>query len=160
MDKWINIPDFPNYEASNNGGIRNKTTRKLLNPWDDGRGYLQVDVNGQTIRVHKLIASAFYDCTVNGLVVNHIDGNKKNNFIGNLEWCTQADNMRHAHRTGLIPHNGQGGLPRKMVKIVETGIIYESLQSCASDINGCRSHIGDCLRGIRKSHRNFHFEEV
>lgn len=51
---------------------------------------------------HRLIAENFH-IPGSGPFVNHIDGNKNNNWIGNLEWCTFTENMRHAFRTGLIP---------------------------------------------------------
>lgn len=52
--------------------------------------------------IHKLIAEAFIDNPLNYIEVNHIDGNKKNNCISNLEWCTHNENMYHASVTGLI----------------------------------------------------------
>jgi len=156
---WRTILDFPNYEVSNNGDVRNKRTKKQLSPWNNGKGYLTVDLNGHTLRVHRLVAKAFLDDTYeDGMEVNHIHGIKNKNFVGDLEWTSHLENMRHAHQTGLIPHDGQGGLPKKRIKILETGMVFESIRSCARWIKGDHIHISECLRGLRKSHKGFHFE--
>ena len=54
-------------------------------------------------RVHRLVANAFIKNTKNYKEVNHIDGNKKNNKVENLEWCNRSQNMQHAVRLGLKP---------------------------------------------------------
>ena len=51
-------------------------------------------------QVHRLVARAFFG-NKEGFDVNHKDGNKQNNTISNLEWCTHKENMQHAFRTGL-----------------------------------------------------------
>ena len=81
-----------------------------LKPGVSKYGYKQVVLTGTdgkrtTISVHRLVAITFMDLQ-DGLQVNHRDGDKLNNSLSNLEWCTQEDNMKHAHRTGLINHRG------------------------------------------------------
>ena len=68
--------------------------------------YLCVGVgeNGRPVRyyVHRLVAQTFPPCDSPDLEVNHKDGDKTNNSVSNLEWCTRAENMDHALRAGLV----------------------------------------------------------
>jgi hypothetical protein len=155
MDIWLSIENFPNYEVNNHGQVRNKLTRKILKPCNTGNGYLRVDLNDRHVSIHRVVAKTFFDYDIMDLQVNHLDGNKKNNFIGNLEWTTSLENMRHARLMGLITN---GGYPKKRVKIIETGDIFESINDCSRYIKGDRTHISECLRGLRRSHKGYHFE--
>ena len=65
-------------------------------------GYIRVCINGKPRLLHRLIAEAFTPNPDNKPELNHIDGNKHNNDISNLEWCTHHENMSHAWNTGLI----------------------------------------------------------
>ena len=79
-----------------------------LRPATSIYGYRQVvltkpDKSRHTLSIHRLVATTFLgDGT--GLQVNHKNGIKADNSVENLEWCTQLENMQHAHRTGLISH--------------------------------------------------------
>ena len=63
--------------------------------------YLTKNAKGKNCRVHRLVADAFIPNMENKLEVNHIDGNKQNNNIDNLEWCTFKENIRHSYKLGL-----------------------------------------------------------
>lgn len=131
MEYWRVIPSFPTYSASNYGRIRNDITGKILHTYfDSGRRYLTIalrkDGKQFTQRVHRLIAEAFLGGPHPDFDVNHIDGNKTNNCIENLEWCTREENVRHAVATGL-----RRGPRRKEIVIIETGETFESTRSCS-----------------------------
>lgn len=63
---------------------------------------LNVGGNGRAVALHRMLASAFIPNTKNKNTVNHIDGNPANNSLDNLEWMTQTENTKHAHRLGLV----------------------------------------------------------
>lgn len=155
---WRTIPSFPVYSASNYGRIRNDGTGRIMHVYPGTRGYLALTLrrdNKQTTQmVHRLVAEAFLGGPHPGLDVNHIDGNKTNNYIENLEWCTREENVRHAVRTGL-----RKGPRRRAVRILETGDEFESLRECAEYIGADVSSISWALRhsGI---YRGYHLEYI
>ena len=69
------------------------------------KGYLGVriykNLKGKTFKIHRLVAQAFIPNPNNLLQVNHIDGDKENNRVDNLEWCTCEENMKHSYKIGL-----------------------------------------------------------
>lgn len=103
---WKDIPDYPNYEVSSLGKVRNKKTGKVLAQNTDGKGhYLHVALwknnVGVTKNVHPLVAKAFVPNPEGKPEVNHKDGNKRNNAADNLEWVTMKENRQHASKMGL-----------------------------------------------------------
>lgn len=159
MERWLPIDAFPSYEVSSNGRIRNSKSNKVLKPFSNQNGYslvtLYEDGVPHTKKVHRLVTDAFYDGDNTGFQINHIDGDKTNNFIGNLERCTPSENIQHAYDTGLRKP------PRtKSIMVVETGDVFESISDCARKINGTVSGIYDCITGRQNTHRGYHFKEV
>ena len=72
-----------------------------LTYFKNNRGYMTVVFNKKTCMIHRLVAQYFCTNPHSKPVVNHIDGNKLNNTYSNLEWCTVAENNKHARATGL-----------------------------------------------------------
>lgn len=101
------IPDFPNYSITQDGQVWSHRRNRFLKPVVNSSGYFYHNLRsgGKATNkyIHKLIAEAFIPNPEGKPCVNHIDGNKLNNNVSNLEWCTHAENHQHAARTGLKP---------------------------------------------------------
>ena len=104
MENWKTIKEASNYEVSNTGLIRNKTTNKILKGRSSKSGYLQVSIKlDETNKfsnryIHRLVALYFINNPENKREVNHKDGNKENNNVENLEWVTSSENQIHKHK--------------------------------------------------------------
>lgn len=105
------IKEFENYYISSNGFVykRNKKTKKLKELYtikNSKHSYIKFNLqkNKKSVSklLHRLIAEYFIPNPYNFTEVNHIDGNKKNNKINNLEWCTRQQNMSHAVKNKLM----------------------------------------------------------
>ncbi len=97
---WEQIKDFPNYEVSDLGEVRNISLNKLITAHDNGLGYFQVKIRNDTGRlakyVHRLVAEAYLPNTNPELEVHHKDHDKSNNRLENLCWVTKSENIRLA----------------------------------------------------------------
>ena len=103
--------------------IKEKKYRKQI---PNKKGYLKVSfyVNGKDKRffVHRLVLMTFNPVEgMEKLQVNHIDGNKQNNYVGNLEWCTNSENQKHAYRIGL--NKSKPGEQNPSAKLTEQEVI-------------------------------------
>lgn len=153
------------YQVSNLGNVRslnyNKTKKiqHLKKVVNNKRGYLAVGLSKKGIfkikTVHRLVAETFISNPNNLPQVNHIDGNKMNNSITNLEWCTKNENQNHAVRTGLM----QRGQNRPSAKLTEKQVleIYKLKgvlkgQDIANKYGVSKNTINCILRGSKWSY--------
>ena len=124
---------------------------KLMSAFPNGKGYLVVRLsdtpNGRRsiVRVHRLVSMAFIPNRSNLPEINHRDGNKKNNALANLEWCSTKDNAIHAVATGL---NRIAKIPRTLVpSILDAHQRGVSCRALARQHNIDRSSMRALLRG-------------
>ena len=172
-EEFKEIEGYPKYGVSRDGRIINsRNHEKALRNSRDGYMVVNLYHNGieSKKRVHRLVAETYIPNPDNKPDVNHKDGNKHNNSVGNLEWVTKSENMIHAYQTGLNkPHasygmlghkNPNAGSKGKQVRIVETGESFESIIDCATAIGGSDRRICDCLNGNQDTHKGYHFERI
>lgn len=119
---WIDILD--GYEASSDGHIRNKNTKRVLREFVGRDGYFRTQFGGKTRTVHRVIAMAFIPMEDGRDFVNHKDGDKRNNNVENLEWCTRSENAKHAYTHGLKKpqkgeRNGRAKLSSEDVRVIK-----------------------------------------
>ena len=122
-----------NYLINNDGSVFSKISNKFLclTPDEKANGYIRVtlkldDNTKKKYLVHRLVAEAYIPNPENKPEVNHIDGNKLNNHVSNLEWVTRHENMLHAHTMKLRDNNGEGN-PRNILEEYEVLEIYKNL---------------------------------
>ena len=106
MLKIKDIREFKDYTIDTEGNVYSKRKHKYLKQTINKYGYckvtLQKDKYKKMYSVHRLVAEAFISNYNKLPQINHIDGNKQNNHVANLEWCTAKHNMNEAVRTGLF----------------------------------------------------------
>ncbi len=170
MDKeiWKDIDGYESvYQISNLGRVRSlrdcnqKPREKILSPYKSHNGYLQINLvrreKKSTFKLHRLVAQAFIPNPENKPEVNHIDGNKSNNHISNLEWCTHSENMQHAVKSGLVTQKHIRKLTEQDVQTIRKEYIKGSKGSngvlaMARKYNVCEMTIYKILQG--KSYKN------
>jgi len=107
---WKQIKGFPSYEVSDLGRVKSLKFGKerILKPVNRLGGYLSVGICAEKFEnqlIHRLVLAAFVENPENKPQVNHINGDKSDNRLCNLEWCTAKENNLHAIRTGLVGKN-------------------------------------------------------
>lgn len=137
MQTWKRLPEhFGPYEVSDRGEVRNYERGTMKKQTMGGWGYYVVglwkDGKGTNYFVHRLVALAFLGEPIEKPAVNHIDGIKTNNAIGNLEYLSRGDNMRHAHRNGLCVRGSRAWnakLDEEMVRSIRERVAAGERQS-------------------------------
>ena len=153
MEKWKDIAGYEGrYQASDLGNIKSLISNKILKPRIDKNGYFKVILytgNGdkKEFRLHRLIAETFIPNPENFPQVNHINEDKTNNAVDNLEWCTSLQNNNHGTRNERIrPHAIAAGMKSakavqqydKKGNLIKT---WDSLRSVERELNIPHSNI-------------------
>lgn len=172
---WKDIQGYEGlYQVSNLGKVKSLTYSnqykridkvKMLKLSIDHKGYIYVGIGykpRKTCKVHRLVAQAFIPNPNNYSQVNHIDGNKQNNCISNLEWCDNDFNMNHAKINGLLDkRTNNNKKPIKQYNLDGEFIArWDSAEDAYRKLNICSSHIRDCCRGERKTAGGYIWREV
>lgn len=159
---WKDIEGYCNYEVSNAGRVRNKKTNKFITGYDHF-GYLRITLpNRNNVLKHRLVAGAHIPNPDNKPEINHIDGNKQNNDVCNLEWVTRKENVQHAHKIGLCTEHIRRIAKKFSKKVVQHSLtgeviqVWDSFAECGR--NGySQSSVHACCNGKLSTYRGFNW---
>nr|FAA03394.1 MAG TPA: hypothetical protein [Siphovirus LN-2020-2] len=160
MELWNEANGIPRYDVSSWGQVFDKQKFRLLKQTPDKAGYLRVKLwiagERKTVSVHRLVADAFYACGVDGWEVNHIDGDRTNNHVVNLELTTRSGNMIHAFERGLA----EPCYAVTRVRIRETGQIFPSTGAVDRYLGVSPGSVSKTLRGLQPTCKGYTFERI
>ena len=126
MDTFYPIVDYEGYYVTTDGRVWSEKSKKFLSIFPDKDGYLICSLRhagkSKLHKVHRLVALSFLPNPENKPQVNHIDGNKANNHIDNLEWASAKENINHAWNSGLS--KSISGSARTDSKLTEEDVLY------------------------------------
>lgn len=136
------IPNLDGYYASSDGRIWSTKSNSWRKPFNNN-GYLQLRINGETYKVHRLIALAFIPNPYNLETVDHVNEDKTDNRPENLRWMTRVDNKSRSWR--------------KRVVCETTGVIYNSIEEASKETGCHKSLVCRVCKGERQSTNGLKF---
>ena len=171
QEEWRDVEGYEGkYQVSNWGNVRSLNYNNMgfannLKPNDKITGgylcvYLRKNNKTKQYKIHRLVAETFIPNFENKLCVNHIDGNKLNNNVDNLEWCTSSENNKHAYRCGLkkgtwLNKRGiQHPTSKSVAQYDKNGEFikkYESITEASNETKIIKKAICNCLRKKSKT---------
>lgn len=159
----IAIPEYNGlYEVSNMGRVRSHNG--VLKPRAQNSGYLLLHLSSGGVRkaytIHRLVALTFIPNPENKPQVNHRNGNKRDNRVCNLEWCTNSENQ--VHRLRVLGHPTYPSKNKKPVRCVETGQVFSSVTEAVQQCGVHRSNLIAVCKKYPNCHTigGYHWEYV
>lgn len=150
---WKDIEGYDGlYQVSNLGRIKSIKNNTILKTRLNCCGYPYVNLYKNNVRktktVHRIVGENLIKNLKELSCINHIDGNKENNNISNLEWCTRSENIKHAYKNGLHKINKHNEKKVKQID-VENGIIlnvFDSVRQIEKTLGFSSTNISKCCR--------------
>lgn len=154
METWKQVEGYPHLFVSSEGRVWSTFYSRYLRSHLTNRGYLRVCLaknrRRKLVHLHRLVAEAFIPNPKGLTDVDHINGNKLDNRVDNLQWISRGDNIRKA---GDARWKGA-----KSVICIETGKVYKSVNEASRELKVPIAIISAIARGEYGSYRNLHFE--
>ena len=159
---WKDIKDYEGlYQVSNLGRVKRITTGRVLKPLKHANGYLMVKLSKNSIvytkTVHRLVAEAFIPNPEHKSEINHIDENKTNNTVSNLEWMTRKENINHGTRTERMSKTQSIPIIATNIKTGESKEFYGA-RECARQLGLTHGNITSVLKGRYKQTGGYIFK--
>ena len=159
---WKDIKDYEGKDQiSNLGNVKNSKNNNLLSIRNDccwGYVFVTLNKNGKpkNYKVHRLVAKTFIPNPLNKAEVNHIDGNKLNNCVDNLEWVTRAENQKHAIKNGLVSFENK---KKPVIQLKDEKEIarYKSIADVETTTGYLACNVCKCCKGKIKQYKGFHW---
>lgn len=177
IEIWKNIEGYPNYQVSNMGRVKRlstgyyRRTEKILKPQLQNNGYLHIKLSQKDktkcILVHRLVAQVFIPNPNNLPQVNHINENKTDNRVENLEWCTQKYNINYGNGISKrVKTNKENGTYKKVGKGNTKSILqfskdnsfirkWDSIIDVQRELGYDNRQICSCLKNRQKTAKGF-----
>lgn len=172
MVEWRLVEEFPMYEVSSEGGIRNRKTKVKKYVRRHKGGYGQCTFKGSRasketrtkIRsLHRIVATAFIPNPENKPCLNHIDHNPSNNAVSNLEWATHKENTAHCIAAGRMTVLSIKGANRVGAKLTEEQVRYVYRTKESISIRRMAKELGvspGAISGIRQGRNWKHLTQI
>lgn len=158
------MKEYDGFLVDDDLNIYSKRTGRKLSPFVGSDGYLSVGYRtgegkkSHKNRVHVIFAHCFIPNPNNYKYVNHIDSNKLNNNLDNLEWCTNSYNVYHGWHSGNRTHKNNTSVEVRKIDDNELVGIYKSIRECAKKLHLDRHKIARVLKGeLRKDYLGYLF---
>lgn len=180
---WVQVNGFEKrYFISNHGRVKSlpkwvknryngyMTREKILSPKKNNKGYFAYELrdglgNSKMLKRSRLVASHFIPNPNNKDQVNHIDGDRSNDYFENLEWVTQSENIKHSydHLGRKAAYKGKFGKDHNQSKQIKatldnTKLVFENLSRCAEKFGVSIQAVSMALRGINKTCKGYKIE--
>lgn len=158
---WKNIENYKDiYSVSTNGDIYSHSWKRIMVGKINKNGYRQIILCSNNKRktklVHRIVAETFIENPNNYPCVNHINGDKQDNRVENLEWCNYSHNTKEAYRLGLEKIY-KGSDNKRSIKINQYDLngnlinTFNGIKEAGRILNICPGHISKCCKGKMKT---------